>query len=546
MSLSRSLSFFATLWRTLHRNPPRHPGVPWTPLLAAALLAPLLLIGGNTESDPGPFRRTDTDVPLAVTVRTDRVSAEAGETVTALVTVVNAGKTWLPSVATTATAPACVRAELGSLAAGQRTTYSCTVDVAVSSTRRNGLFSVTATAGEQGSSEPAEVFLLGRRPELHVLAALPRGPVAAGTTVDLQLTVVNVGDTRVNSVTLSIPALPECGRPAAGALAPGATVTVDCELTAPTLDVVGVAVATGYADGVAVRTLSAPVTVDIAQPRLRLVPAGDRQLSVVNLGDVAITELKVAAGTCDRTGLTMLMPGTATELSCTGTVQLRGRTVLGEISAELAMPAAAPSALRVTRQSAHRSFRAGEPVHDVLTVENVGASPVTDLTIETIDCGTAALAPLAPGQRQEYDCTFAAPTDDRHVIAIVRGTGAAGAVSHSVSTSARLDILHPELSASIDPEYSGSAALTWVMTVENTGDFDLANLVITTSVPGCGPVQLAAFSIAGPPARFSCSQQLTQRTTAVVSAQAVLGPSNVVDGVYDAVSVTVWATAARP
>lgn len=289
---------------------------------------------------------------------------------------------------------------------------------------------------------------------------------------------------------------------------------------------------------------------------------GDVPLSNVAVNDAQCSPSSLASGDTDTDGR---LDSTETwTVTCSRPVNTSGNTVIaGTAFAEATDPADEPVVSSVDNYSfplevidpaialetytvAPDTIRAGEMVTYTYTVKNTGDDPLTNVQVTDTACGSVtstATGPLDPAATRTFTCktTRTATTTST---ATARGTDALANLITSSPKTATVQVLNPSLTLTMivnKTKITKGETVTYTYTVENKGNDPLANVSVTTN-PVCSPITSAASGplASGATRVFTCSQSLTETTTATATAQGTDSTGETVQSnASDPVTVTV-------
>nr|WP_238535571.1 hypothetical protein [Amycolatopsis mediterranei] len=446
---------------------------------------------------------------LQVAVRATQSKAHAGEPVTFAVVVTNPGDVAASGVEVAdAAVPGCAK-PLGTLAARQTVSYTCT------GTAPPDDFTNTAKATGTSALGDALNGVAGARvdvlhPALGMTKTADRPAYRAGDVATFTIKVTNTGDTGLSGLQVADPKTPSCTL--TGALAPGESRTTTCAAKAPIADGVNTASAVGTDElGKQVTaTADAPaptiapaveVTKTADQPVIHAGDAVTWTVAVRNTGDSPLAPVKLTDDTtsaCARTFAGLAASATQTytcaanpsrtttsQVTATGT-DLSGRPVTATASA---MVTVITPALTLTKDATPAVARAGDPITFAMTVANAGDAPLTEVAVtDDVPACAKAIGVLAPGATVAYTCTAPAPPDDFATTATATGKDQLGRAV-KVTDDAAVDVIHPAVKLSVratPAQVREGDAVTWTITAANTGDVPLTEVAVADDqVPAC-------------------------------------------------------------
>jgi uncharacterized repeat protein (TIGR01451 family) len=477
-------------------------------------------IASVTGDDPlgNPVVNDDTadvdviDPSIDIQKTPDLQTVLAGDDVTFTIRVENTGDVDLTNVTVTdALAPAC-DATFASVAVGSVQTYDCTVtNVTADFINTASVAGDHAAGGTVTDHDTAAVDVVG--PAI----AIAKGPnpqqVVAGGTVTFDITVTNTGDVALSDVAVTDGAAPLCNN-TIGALAIGETVTYSCDLANVAADFTNIASVVGTHPASSTVSDDDSADVDVINPAVEVLKTPDSQqatagstvsfdITVTNTGDVDLTDVSVTdtpAPSCDAT-FASLAAGAVETYSCTmtagavdftNTALVTGDDPLGDpvTDSDTADVDVIDPTVDIQKTPDLQTVLGGDDVTFTIRVENTGDVVLTDVTVtDTLapDCD-ATSASLAASAVETYSCTLTAVTGDfTNTVSVVGDHPAGGTVSDS--DTADVDVVGPAISIEKNPDtqqvLSGGTA-TFDITVTNTGDVDLVNVVVSDPLaPAC-------------------------------------------------------------
>ena len=498
----------------------------------------------NSDIDRNDTSRVEvTSIDLAKTVSSP--SVPRGQQVEWTMTVRNTGSVPLTGVAVSdALAPSCARADLGTLAAGASTSYTC------------------ASTVNAGFTNAASVT--GRAPNNLVPTATASAPVAAsgiavtkshdidfavpGQNVTFTIAVTNNGEVPLTAVTVTDADYPVCSRTLPGTLQPGASTNYTCIVPAADADFTNAVSVTGTPPGNAPKPSgNASDQVDVRTPGITIdkststpiVHAGDTatfQIVVTNSGETDLTAVRVGdqlAPDCARANLGTLRPGESTSYACTlanvtrGLVNVAtasgqppggGDRVTGDDSAVVQV-----ADIAIDKRTSTPIVALGSPVTFTITVTNTGGVDLPSVIVadpRLADC-SRDVGPLAAGASAVYICTDPAVAEAYTNVATVTATTAGGPTltdddSATVAVTG-IEVTKTARTAIVPVGDRGS----YDITVTNRGSTALINVVVSDpAAPDCARTfeQIPA----GGTRSFTCdSPVLTRGQTNVASASGV-------------------------
>jgi uncharacterized repeat protein (TIGR01451 family) len=244
-------------------------------------------------------------------------------------------------------------------------------------------------------------------------------------------------------------------------------------------------------------------------------PTATFTIVITNTGDITLTSVTVAdplVGDCNRV-FGSLQAGWGRSYTCTAWSVVNSFTNTASVSGTLegggivtdtdtaAVTVIHPD-IEIDKTVAPTVVNIGDAVHYTITVENTGDSDLGSVSVDEDLPGCTLSGPDGDSQNPgvldvdevwEYTCSVTAGSEDIVNTAIVNATDeAGGTVSHS--GTATVTVIHPavEFAKMADPTaVRVGDAVHYTITVENTGDSDLANVAVDDGMVGCtltGPV----------------------------------------------------------
>ncbi|MCP4304893.1 MAG: DUF11 domain-containing protein, partial [bacterium] len=473
---------------------------------------------GGTVSDSDT---ADVDVigpAIDIQKTPDTQQTRDGDTVTFDIRVENTGDVALTDVTVTdAVAPNC-DAGFASMAPGAIETYSCSMTA--------GDADFTNTANVTGDdplnnpatdSDTADVDVIS--PAVEIVKDPAVQQARDGDTVTFDITVTNTGDVELTGVTVTDATAPACDN-TIGALAAGDSTTYSCSVTAGADDFTNIADVTGNDPQGQPVTDTDSANVDVIDPSIDIEKTPDLQqavpgatvtfdITVTNTGDADLVDVTVTdavAPACDNL-IGALAAGASTTYSCSMTAGVSGFTNTADVTGDDPLGFAVTDldtadvdvvnpAIAIAKNPASQTLLGGGTATFNITVTNIGDVPLTDVVVTdplTPDCD-ATYPTLAAGASDTYSCTLTNVTADFTNVAVVAGEHPAAPGPITDSDAADVEVIAPEIDIQKTPDtqtVSTGSDVTFTITVENTGDVDLANVVVSDAqAPNCN----AAFS----------------------------------------------------
>ncbi len=451
----------------------------------------------------------------AIAIVKDATPAQVreGDTVTWTITVTNTGDVPLTDVAVADDQVAPCAKPLGTLAPQAKQTYTCTTVAGTA-----GFTNTAKATGTDPAKRPVDASddasFTVQHPAVTITKDVTGGPFRQGDTVPFRITVRNTGDVPLTGVRVADALVAGCAQTFDGTLEPGGTWGFGCTGTAPADDFTNTAQVTGTPPvGPAVTAIDT-AAVDVIHPGIaitkdadpKVVRAGDTvtfTLTVTNTGDSPLRDVFVAdqlAPECAQR-LGTLAPQAKQTYTCTlvvgeadftNTATANGtdgtnRPVTS--TAEAAVDVIHP-AISITKDAAPAQVRVGDTVTFTIVVKNTGDVPLTDVSVvdsQTPSCAQT-IGSLLPGAEQHHSCTVTAGTDSFTNTATATGTDPTDR-QVTATDNASYTVLHPGLAITKDVKggpFREGDAVTFTITVENTGDAPLTAVTVTDELaPAC-------------------------------------------------------------
>ncbi|MCK2236430.1 MULTISPECIES: CARDB domain-containing protein [unclassified Crossiella] len=449
---------------------------------------------------------------LDVSKTADKKTVREGDQVTFTVLVRNTGDVPLTNVVVTdPVAPGC-GATIAELPVGGEREITCTMTAPAQEFTNTATGTGTPPVGPPVTDD-GKVVVSVLHPGINIAKDVRGGPFREGDTVTFGITVTNTGDAPLTAVSVTDQVAPDCARTLPD-LAPGASQTYTCTMTAPANDIQNTASTTGTPPtGPPVSDVDG-AEVDVVHPGVELdksaapetVRAGDTvtfTIRVRNTGDTGLTAVTVsdqAVPGCART-IDQLAAGETQTYTCTWTA---GQDDLVNTAAVTGTPPVGPPvtdtddatvdvihpALDVTKTADKKTVREGDRITFTVTVRNTGDVPLTNVVISdpaAPDCGRT-ITQLAVGAAQQITCTITAPAADFANTATGTGTPPVGPPVTDEDT-VRVDVQHPGITITKDVEggpFRAGDSVTFRIKVSNTGDVPLTGVTVTDQLaPEC-------------------------------------------------------------
>ena len=372
--------------------------------------------------------------------------------------------------------------------------------------------------------------------------------VLAGTQVTYTIRVTNDGAIALSNVAVTDPITPACAK-TIGALAPGAFSEYTCTATIGQ-DTTNVATVNATdPNGVSLPPKSDDAVVDVIAPALTLAKSVDKAtviapatvtwtITVENTGDVALTNVTVAdpnAPGCATVIGTLAAHTAATPITCTATITQAttntatvtgidplGRTIdPGPKSATVNVIAPGLSVVKSVDTGIARS---GDTVTWTIVVTNTGNVDLTNVAVSDAvepTCNTTIGTLAANTTATPITCTTVVGANDLTNVAVATGVDPLQNTL-TASDDAVVDVINPSFDVvkTVTPgTVLANTTVTWKVSVTNTGDVPLSNVIVDDPIaPGCATT-IAAIAV-GATESVSCDTVVVVDTENVATVTA--------------------------
>ena len=466
--------------------------------------------GTVTDSDTADVDAIDPAITISKTP--DSQTILIGGTASFTITVINTGDADLSNVLVSdPAAPAC-GTSIGDLAAGDSVSYVCSLaGVAADFTNTASVSGDHAAGGSVTDYDTADVDVIA--PAIDIQKTPDTQQILSGDDATFTITVTNTGDADLTAVTVTDALAPACDL-VIGDLAAGTSTSYSCAASAVTADFTNTAAVVGNhpaggsvsdSDTADVDVVGPAVTIN-KTPEIQQILSGDDAtftITVQNTGDVPLTNIVVTdalAADCDATFASLTI-GATESYTCTAFGVPADFTNTASVSADHAAGGSVTDsdtadvdvidpAIEIQKTPDTQQILAGGTADFTITVTNTGDVALTNATVtDTLapDCD-ATLGGLAVGASTSYTCSLSGIAADFTNTADVSADHPAGGAVTDDDT-ADVDVVAPAINIEKTPDaqtiLSGGDA-TFTITVENTGDVDLTNVVVTDGLaPNC-------------------------------------------------------------
>ncbi|MFN8453779.1 MAG: SdrD B-like domain-containing protein [Anaerolineae bacterium] len=537
----------------------------------------------TTTQDSDPTNNSDDEPTLvqnpsiAIVKTPDLQIITSGDTVTFTITVTNTGDVDLSGVVVSdPLTPVCDRT-IGTLATGAITSYTCSVlNVTADFTNTAVVTGAPPTGPDISDTDDAVVELI--HPAIGIEKTPDLQTVTSGDTVTFTITVTNTGHVTLTNVTVGDPLAPGCGN-TLGDLVSGAFTSYTCSLANVTAGFTNTAIVTGTPPVGNIVTDTNSAVVDVIIPvaisgQVREDTDGDGALSDPDNGIFTVTITlwsdpnsdgdpsdgsPVLTTTTSITGgyiFTNVLPGnyvivetdwngfTSTADTDAPNDNYIGVSVTSGVDSTGNDFLDAQPGITIAKTPDVQTVVSGSPVTFTITVTNTGAVTLTNITVgdPLASACDRTIGTLATGAITSYTCTRPLVTVGFTNTAVVTGTPPTGPVVTNTDT-ARVETINPAIAIAKTPDtqtIQANDTVTFTITVSNTGDVDLSNVVVGDLLaPGCdriignlttGAITSYTCSLVGVTADFT--------NTATVTGTPPAGPdvSDTDDAVVDVIN----------
>lgn len=375
-----------------------------------------------------------------------------GDSATFTVQITNTGDVTLSDVTVVNQVTAdCDRTNLGELAAGASTSYTCSSDALTADLSSQIMVTGTHSLGTVNDTDTAVVDTID--PDLDFTITADASQILSGSDVTFTLALTNTGDVALSSVEVNDTAVLACAQ-SIGTLAIGADTSFECTASNVTADFVHqpVVSATHPLDTIS-RTDS--VLVDVFSPDVDITKLPDFQYALrgsdvtfdIVVTNTSGTEMSNVMVSDPMTGCSQNL-GTLADMAqqtveCTATnvqadfsaaAQVTGTLpIVGQVSSsDLASVDVIDPAIVVTITPASQSIFVGETAVFNVKVRNDGDIALSGVSVaapNAANCRRSNLGTLAAQSETTYQCTVTQKTDNFSVQVTAAGNHPLGSVT---------------------------------------------------------------------------------------------------------------------
>ncbi|MEV4311643.1 hypothetical protein [Actinocrispum sp. NPDC049592] len=380
-------------------------------------------------------------------------------------------------------------------------------------------------------------------PALQVTQTVDKPAVHPGDDVTFTITVTNTGSTQLTDIKAGCQTIP--------ALESGQSQAVTCTIKAPaddfsnTVRVVG-KTPIGDVEG------SAETKVEVLNPAVKITKKTDKPvyrdgdtvtftLTVENTGDTPLTAIEVADPKTPACARKLDAPATFT---CTAAAPLPDNANTASVSAadrlgkQVTEQSSTPVRVihphvTITKDAVPATVRQGDLVTFNIVVKNDGDAPLTKAAVQDdVPSCVKDIGDLAVNQELRYTCTTIAGAQRSLTKATITATDETQRPV-TATDDATFTVVHPGIAVVVTAKggpYKPGDTVTFTVSVKNTGDTPLADIVVTDPIaPACARTLTA-------PGDYDCTMpapadDITNLVT--VTAKPPVGPPvTAVDGAF--------------
>jgi uncharacterized repeat protein (TIGR01451 family) len=338
-------------------------------------------------------------------------------------------------------------------------------------------------------------------PALQVTQTVDKPAVHPGDDVTFTITVTNSGGTPVTDI--------QAGCQTIAVLESGQSHTHTCTVKAPADDFSNTVRVTGKTPIGDVEG-SAETHVEVLNPAVKIAMTADKPayrdgdtvtftITIGDIGDTPLQGIEVVDPKTPGCAKKLDAPGTFT---CTAVAPLPENVNTATVSAadKLGKQVNATSdaklkmihpSLTITKDADPPMVRQGDTVTLTIKVKNTGDAPLAAVAVkDNLPACAKEIGSLQPGQEQLYTCTTIAGAQKSLTTATVTGTDETQRTV-SAADDATFTVIHPGISIVVTTKgpYRPGDVVTFMVSIKNTGDTPLADVVVTDPIaPGCARV----------------------------------------------------------
>ncbi|WP_290050745.1 DUF7507 domain-containing protein [Amycolatopsis solani] len=277
------------------------------------------------------------------------------------------------------------------------------------------------------------------------------------------------------------------------------------------------------------------VALRATQPKAHVGEPVTFAVAVTNPGGVPATGVQVTADAVPACAkpIGTLAPGQTVSYTCTGpapaddftaSAKATGTSALGDAVEGVAAAHVdvLHPALGLTKTPDRPAYRAGDTATFTIKAVNTGDTGLSGLQVtdpKTPSCAQSPPGTLAPGESRTWECTAKAPIADGVATATATATDELGK-----QVTAAADAPAPTIAPAVEltktanpPVIHAGDAVTWTVTVHNTGDSPLAPVTVTDDTTTSCSRTFAGLA-AGATQTYSCTANPSRTTTSHATA----------------------------